>query len=384
MKLYKEENSQRIQQGELKQAQEFAKSTSLDDIKSGEWFAKLINLALNKYREKVNAAYFQEKYPGLPPDAIVDRRIDLAQKYATIEGGSTAAAYTGAVAATIGSQGGASPLTIPAAITALAVDLAYTSLFQLRLAYDISVIYGKPLDYDDPEDLADLLALAFGIKAGEVFSESLQKYSPEAVRILIKKTVTGSQLDWLKALPVVGKFLLQRNLIKIAIPVVGIGLGAGVNYFYTGSIGKRAKNMFRLRGAIEESANQVTLDSLEYSYLLLQTIWLVTKADKQVQQEEAWYLRYLIASLDEIDIDGKVKKDFEAKVNINEDKVLDQLRNLPPEFRTEIYNTACVASVVDRKLKDNELAFLQKLALICNCKFDKLSLTRLANEFQDK
>jgi hypothetical protein len=149
------------------------------------WLQSSLQVALKKYREKVNAAYFQEKYPGLPADAIVDRRIDLAQKYA--------------------------------------VDLSYTSLLQLRLAYDINVIYGKPLDYDDPEDLYDLLVLAFGIKAGEAFSQSLQKLSPEAVRILIKKTITDSSLKQLKALPVVGKFLLQRNLIKMAIPVVGIG-----------------------------------------------------------------------------------------------------------------------------------------------------------------
>jgi uncharacterized protein (DUF697 family) len=379
-----EENTQSIQQGELTQAKEFAKSTSLEDIRSGEWFAKLLHLALRTYREKVNTAYFQEKYPGLPPDAIVDRRIDLAKKYAALEGGSTAAAYTVAVAATIGSHGGASPLTVPAAFTAFAVDLGLISLLQLHLAYDISVIYGKPLDYEDPEDLYDLLVLAFGIKAGETFSVSLQKLSPEAVRVLIKKTVTGSRLEWLKALPVVGKFLLQRNIIKTAIPVVGIGLGSGINYFYTGSIGKRAKKMFRMRGAIEEAADQVSLDSLEYSYLFLQTIWLVMSADKHVQQEEAWYWRSLIAGLEEIDIDGKVKQDFEAKINIDEEIVMDQLRTLSPEFSTEIYNAACVASVVDGKLKDNELKFLQKLAEICSCKFDKRALSKLASEFHSK
>lgn len=376
-----EENTPSVQQGELAQAQEFAKATSLEEIKSGAWFAKLLHLALKTYREKVNAAYFQEKYPGLPPDAIVDRRIDLAQKYAALEGGSTAAAYTVAVAATIGSHGGASPLTVPAAFTAFTVDLGLMSLLQLRLAYDIGVIYGKPLDYDDPEDLIDLFVLAFGIKAGETFSVGLQKLSPEAVRVLIKKTVTGSSREWLQALPVVGKFLLKRNIIKMAIPVVGIGLGSGINYFYTGSIGKRAKKMFRMRGAIEEAADQVSLDSLEYSYLFLQTILLVMRADQQVQQEEAWFWRSLIAGLEEIDSDGKVKQDFEAIINIDEEIVMDQLRNLSPEFSTEIYNAACVASVVDGKLKDNELHFLQKLAEICNCKFDKRVLTKLAKEF---
>lgn len=382
--MEKEETAQNSEDGELNQVKEFAKSTSLEDIKSGEWFGKLLHLALKKYREKVNAAYFQEKYPGLPADAIVDRRIDLAQKYAALEGGSTAAAYTAAVAATIRSRGGASPLIIPTAFTAFAVDLGYTSLLQLRLAYDISVIYGKPLSYDDPEDLYDLLVLAFGIKAGEVFSQSLQKLSPEAVRILIKNTVKGSSLKWLQAIPVVGKFLLQRNLIKMAIPVVGIGLGAGINYFYTGNIGKRAKKMFRLRGAIEEAAEQVSLDSLEYSYLLLQTIWLAINADKQIQQEEAWYLQHLLAGLEEIDPDGKVKHDFEAKINFNEETVMNQLRNLSPEFSAEIYNAACVASIVDGKLRDEELNFLQKLAEFCNCKFDKQSLSKLANEFHNR
>ena len=84
--------------------------------------------------------------------------------------------------------------------------------------------------------------------------------------------------------------------------------------------------------------------------------------------------------LEEIDIDGKLKQDFEAKINIDEEIVMDQLRNLPPEFSTEIYNAACVASVVDGKLKDNELKFLQKLAEVCNCEFDKRSITKLANE----
>jgi hypothetical protein len=142
--------------------------------------------------------------------------------------------------------------------------------------------------------------------------------------------------------------------------------------------------MFRLRGAIEEAADQVSLDSLEYSYLFLQTIWLVIKADKQVQQEEAWYLRYLMAGLEEIDIDGRLKQDFEAEINFDEEKIMNQLRDLLPELSTEIYNAACVAAVVDGKLKDNELNFLQKLAEICNCKFDKRSLSKLANEFHNK
>ena len=378
------ENNEKIQDTQLDgltQVKDFAKSISLDDLKGGEWFARLLTIALKKYREEVDAEYFQKKYPGLPPDAVVDQRIELAKKYAALEGGSSAAAYTAAVAATIGSSGGASPLTIPAGLTAFAVDLGYTSFLQLRLAYDISILYGKPLDYDDPEDLHDLITLAFGIKTGEAFSGSLQKMSPEAVRVLIKSTIKGSRLEAIKALPVVGKYLLQRNIIKMAIPVFGIGLGSGINYFYTGSIWKRAKKVFRLRGAIEEAADQMSLDSLENSFLFLQVVWLVIQADKEVQQEEALYLRHLLTGLEEVDVEGDIKQKFETTINFDEEKIINQLKGLPPEFRAEIYDAACVASVVDGKLKDGELQFLEKLAKVCDTKFSKRSLSKLMNTF---
>jgi uncharacterized protein (DUF697 family) len=312
---------------------------------------------------------------------VVDRRIELAQKYAAIEGGSTAAAYTAVVAATIGSHGGASPLTLPAAASTFAIDLGYISLLQLRLAYDISVLYGKPLDYEDPEDLYDLLVLAFGVKAGETFSDALQRLSPEVVRVLIKKTITGPRLQWFQAIPVVGRFLLQRNLIKMAIPVVGIPVSAGINYFYTGAIGKRARLMFRLRGAIEEAADQIQMDSPEFSALLLQTIWLVAKADEKATQEETWFLRYLIAALEDLG-DVETIKAFEEKINFDAAAIISQLKELPAKARAEVYEAACVASIVDGKASKQELSLLRDLAGVCDCEFDERRLSKLADELR--
>ena len=93
-----------------------------NDIKSGDWFAKLLRSALRTYSEKATPEFFANKYPGLPPDAVVDRQVALAQRYAAIEGGLTASAYTVAVASTIGTAGGASPLMAPAALAAFSVD----------------------------------------------------------------------------------------------------------------------------------------------------------------------------------------------------------------------------------------------------------------------
>jgi hypothetical protein len=88
---------------------DFVKGLSGDDIKSGNWFEKLAAHALGSYTEKATWQYFQEKYEGVPADGIVDQRIKMAARYAALEGGLSAGAYTAAIIATIGSLGGASP-----------------------------------------------------------------------------------------------------------------------------------------------------------------------------------------------------------------------------------------------------------------------------------
>src|SRR3954452_10259017 len=101
----------------------FVDELSADDISSGRWFTKLLAQSLRTYADEVDWRYFQRKYQGLPPDAIVDQRIQMAARYASIEGGLSASAYTGAIALTIRNRGGASRATLPAAAASMMVDL---------------------------------------------------------------------------------------------------------------------------------------------------------------------------------------------------------------------------------------------------------------------
>jgi hypothetical protein len=96
----------KVVEQERAEIREFIKGLSADDIKSGGWFTKLSAEALSSYTDKVDWQYFQERYEGVPADAIVDQRIKMAARYAALEGGLSAGAYTAAVAATIGSLGG--------------------------------------------------------------------------------------------------------------------------------------------------------------------------------------------------------------------------------------------------------------------------------------
>jgi hypothetical protein len=218
---------------ERAEIREFIKGLSPDDIKSGGWFTKLSAQALSSYTDKVDWQYFQERYEGVPADAIVDQRIKMAARYAALEGGLSAGAYSAAIVATLGSLGGASPATVPAAVATMMVDVAFITRLQLRLAYDVAVLYRVPLDMSDPEDMWKLIRVAFTIKSGEVVREGVVKAVPFIMRPVIKRFYSGAVLTAAKGLPFVGKFLLQRNVIKIGIPVVGVPLAVVLNRYTT-------------------------------------------------------------------------------------------------------------------------------------------------------
>lgn len=278
---------------ERSELREFVAGLSPDDLKSGNWFEKLIAHGLATYTRRATWEYFQVKYKGVPADAIVDQRIKMATRYAALSGGATASAYTGAVAATIGSAGGASPVTVPAALVTLTVDLAFLTQLQLRLAYDIAVLYRVPIDVNDPDDMWKLIRVAFTIKGGEVVGEGLLKLVPGALRVVVKKFYSGVVLTAAKGLPYIGKYLLQRTVIKIAIPLVGIPLAIGINFYTTLIAGKHARGIFRNEARVIELAERLCEQS-RHPRLMLWVAWLVVTADTSISDDEALLMRHLV------------------------------------------------------------------------------------------
>ncbi|MGW5095637.1 hypothetical protein ACWEQ1_30930 [Streptomyces nodosus] len=289
----KEGADRKVVEQERAELREFIKGLSADDIKSGNWFTKLIAQALNSYTDKVNWQYFQERYAGVPADAIVDQRIKMAARYAALEGGLSAGAYTAAVATTIGSLGGASPATVPAAVATLMVDVAFVTRLQLRLAYDVSVLYRVPLDLSDPDDMWKLIRVAFTIKSGEAVRGPVVKAVPTLVRPVIKRFYSRAVLSAGKGLPFVGKFLLQRNVIKIGIPVVGVPLAVVLNRYTTLLAGRHAQAVFRNEARVTEIAENLSKQS-RHPQLMLWVAWLVIRANRKIADDEALLMRHLV------------------------------------------------------------------------------------------
>lgn len=362
---------------EFEDIKKIVKSTSPKEYKSGGWFLNLIKYALKNYSEKATYEYFQEKYSGLNPDSIVDRRIDLARKYAGVAGATATSAYTGAVAATIGSKGGASPITVPAAAVSLLADMSYISFLQLRLAYDISVLYKNPLDYEDPEDLHVLLVLAFGIKAGETFSGGLTKATPEGVRLLIKQFIKKDTLKWLQGLPYVGRYLLQRNIIKSGIPLVGIPISFFVNRYFTGRIGKRAKELFRIKLAIQNVVNDYPIQEVSGHLLLLEILWVCISADEKSSNEETWLLKEFANDINNED----VLNYFSERVNFDLKEIQERLSSKPDQEKLIYLELGYMAITVDGKSNDKEIDMMKSFCKSCGESYDKKKVNKYLKIF---
>ncbi|QNK52664.1 hypothetical protein H7F30_14050 [Dermacoccus sp. PAMC28757] len=350
----------------LKQVDEirdFVGGLSMDDIKSGDWFARLLKVSLAQYSEQVTAEWFREKYPHLPADAIVDARIKLAAKYAGIEGGLSAAAYTGAVAATIGSLGGASPLTAPAAVGSFVVDLAYTTRLQLRLAHDIAVLYGVPIDVNDSEDLWKIIRIALLIKSGEAGRGAVSKGVPVVLRPVIKKIFSGSTLTAVKSLPVVGKHLLQRNIIKFSIPGVTVPLSTAINYWTTKSAGDYARSFFRTQAQITEIVGRMMAKTPHHEELLWAT-WLVIQADGKVAEEEKLLLHHVTSSISDRNPGSVALVQLRETIDADEAEVLAKFEALDGDLQP-LYECAVLVAGTDGKTGKDELAVLDRLAEAC-------------------
>ncbi|WP_433165363.1 hypothetical protein [Kribbella sp. CA-247076] len=336
---------------------EFVKGLNPSDVKSGDWFSKLVAHALNSYTNKVDWKYFQEKYEGVPADGIVEQRIAMAARYAALEGGLSAGAYSAAVAATIGSGGSASPLTVPAAAVTLMVDLAYITQLQLRLAYDIAVLYRIPLDLNDPDDLWKLIRVALTIKGGELAREGVTKSVPFVVRPLIKQFYSKNVLTAAKALPVVGKYLLQRNVIKVGIPLVGIPLSAVLNRYTTLVAGRHARAVFRNEARVIEVAEKLSTSS-RYPRLMLWVAWLVITADKQISDDETLLMKHLVRVVrDEHQV---VDEQLANVVDIESSDVWNRL-NAEDGDLTELLEAAERVATVDGDMTTREKEVIAEL-----------------------
>jgi len=214
-------------------------------FKSGEWLLRLIQKSFKNYYERANAEYFWTKYASKDEDYIADKLISVAAKNASILGAIVGAAVSTdeIIGLITGGEGGIGiPANVAIAFTAVAGEAITLVKFQLQLVANLSRVFSVPLDPDDPEDILTILAFAIGGSLSEAAGKAGMKiggnFTEKMIKQYIKKEVLKTIQDLGKK---IGVKILQRTIIKYAVPLVSIGIGSSWNYTSTKAVGKIAR-----------------------------------------------------------------------------------------------------------------------------------------------
>ncbi len=365
---------------DLRDALRQAKKFSRGDISSGDWFPKLLKIALASGAKHATLEGFHRQYPGLTDDQIVEERIARAKRYAAVKAVVSSTVYSAAVGAAIGSFGSGMLIGVPIAVTAFLADTLVATRLKVGLAHEIGVVYGHQFNFKDSEDVYDLLRIAFGKKAGAVARDETAGEMPSAKESGWLAFAKGTAKAWAKALPKVGKFLLRRQALKFMVPVISVPVNAGLSYRATGAAAERAQVIFRNKASIRAWVTRL-VDRIKDKELLLDVIWLVVVSHEGATPEEAWLVTSVSDAVRAAPGGKEVVEAFEAAGRIDSSEVVAALRKADPDERAALYQAACFAATVDADLAPSERPVLLHLAEVTGQRYDRTQLERMARRW---
>lgn len=154
-----------------------------------------------------------------------------------------------------------------------------------------------------------------------------------------------------------GKYLLQKTIIKVGIPLVGVPLAIGLNFWTARIAGRYARSVYRNIARVMELANRLS-DWSEHPQLLLWVAWLVIQADGKIGDDEALLIRHLIQN---VKVHHQVEDDELARViNIEPADVWRRLEAETGDL-SDILHAAELIADVDGVVSPEELAILERL-----------------------
>lgn len=361
---------------ELENAKTFAKTLNIEEVKNGEWFIKLLQHVVRAYDRNARADYFQKKYPGLSPDDIADILTSVTVKYATIAGALAGVAATANEIAMITSAG----LTASLFVGTIGAEMLYLSKIQMRLVLDMSVLYDLQLDAEDPEDILMIFGYALGAAPADLIGRGLQVAARSGTTSTIKKVLSKGTLEALKKFGKrLGFKILQRTIIKYAIPIASAAVGSGYNYIATKSVGKIAKIHFKNRGKATDELRAVISKQNTYDLAIPAAAMFMAQVDGNISAKEKELYRSMLSRMS---FDEHTPADFNRLVN-EECDILDAISQIEDvELRKVIIELMTLMAVYDGALANEEREFLISASERLGVSLDIEQVETRAKEFQ--
>lgn len=361
---------------ELEDAKTLSKTLNFEEVKSGEWFIKLLQQVVRAYDRNTRASYFQKKYPGLPPDDIADILTTVAVRYATIAGAVAGAAATANQFAALSSAG----MTAALFFGSIGAEMLYLSQIQMRLVLDLSVVYDLQLDPEDPEDVLMILGYALGVTPTEMIGKGLQIAAGAGAKETVKKYISKGTLQALQDFARrLGFKILQRTILKYAVPVASAAVGSSYNYATTKSVGRIAKAHLKNRGKVTEELRVLVSRQHTYDLVFPAAVMYIAQVDGQFSAKEKELYK---AMLSRMSFDEHTQVEFQ-KLIAKEENILEAIGNIEDEeVRRSLMDTLVLMTIYDGELAEKEREFLGRAAERLNVPLDIAEVEQRTRDYQ--
>ncbi|NIP49198.1 MAG: hypothetical protein GWN55_01550 [Phycisphaerae bacterium] len=361
---------------ELETAKQLAKSLNFDEVKSGEWFIGLLRKVIQTYDRNARATYFQKKYPGLPPDDIADILTTVTVRYATIAGAVAGTAATANQIAMLSSAG----MTAALFASSIGAEMLYLSKIQMRLVLDLSVVYDLQLEPEDPEDILMIFGYALGVMPTGMLGRGMQVAAGAVTKGAVKKYISKGTLkaiqDFARRL---GFKILQRTILKYAVPLASAAVGSSYNYATTKSVGRIAKEHLKNRGKLTEELRVLVSRQHSYDLAFPAAVMYVAQVDGLFSAKEKDFYK---AMLSRMSFDEHTQAEFQ-KLIANEDNILEAISKIEDEeARCSLMETLVLMAIYDGELAEKEREFLGGVAERLNVPLDIAEVEQRTQDYQ--
>ncbi len=323
-------------------------------LTDGSWFQSILQRSARRHIERrarmdIGAAW-REAHPELEPPRLMERVVQRSARRAAVVGGTSGALISAAELAAIGTLGS----TISAAFLMVLAELAVIERIQARMIFTLSDLHGHSISPDDLHDIGHLYGNVLKVKG----ATRAAAWGRDGAVALFR---------------IIGVRFMQRAFVRYSVPVLSIGLGSGMNYLMTRSLGRHARRNLGQRSHADRKLALVDDHEDALRRLLLGLMGMMAAVDGRIDRRERDLLR---RSLDRLAADGTPREELLDALTAPEETLYASLEALGDdhEFREVVLELLALMAVSDGSLVPAELALLDRISQVCAVPFDEADL----------
>ena len=111
------------------------------------------------------------------------------------------------------------------------------------------------------------------------------------------RAATYARQGGVMAFRLIGLQFLRQGIVKFGIPILSVGLGGGMNYLLTRSLGRHSEKIFDLHGQIDQHRESLSQQDLQFKRLFVSLLSLVAAADGRIDRSERAVLKKALEQL---------------------------------------------------------------------------------------